>query len=173
MTREEALGGNAFPRLWLDQMELISIDYLGFDGKRHRGQLVVHRSVAEEVKSIFAEILAAGFPIRKAVPIVAYGWHDQSSIDDDNTSGFNYRKVIGPGLTGNALSKHSFGRAIDVNPYENPFMPSEGKGPRPYRPAAVGTIAEQSAVVVIFARHGWLWGGDWKGAKDYQHFYKP
>ena len=24
----------------------------------------------------------------------------------------------------------------------------------------------------VFIAHGWKWGGDWNGDKDYQHFYK-
>ncbi|MBL8067058.1 MAG: M15 family metallopeptidase [Armatimonadetes bacterium] len=172
MTRAEALGGKDFPAAVLAKMEVVKVGYLGFDGKDHQGQIVVDRDLAEEVVEIFREIRASGFPIVKVIPVSAYGWDDQASIDDQNSSGFNYRFTIGPGTSKGVLSKHAFGRAIDLNPYQNPFVAADGKTPRPYIPGGKGVLDPGSAPVLIFKRHGWTWGGDWKGAKDYQHFEK-
>ncbi len=172
MTRAQALGGNQFPATALRSMAVVTVRYKGFDGRLHQGQIVVNRKVAREVAQIFEEIRASGYPIRKVVPIVKYGWHDQASIDDDNTSAFNYRHVIGPGQDTRQLSLHSYGRAIDLDPFENPFMPAHGPGPRPYDPSKPGTLTKDSAVTKIFLRHGWRWGGNYAGAKDYQHFDK-
>ncbi len=173
MTRSEALGENEFPKDVLAQMEVVKVRYLGFDGHEHVGQIVVHREVAEEVIEIFAEIRKAEFPISQVVPIVAYGWKDQDSIDDQNSSGFNYRKTEGPGISGTILSRHSFGKAIDLNPFQNPFVAANGDSPRPYMPGEKGVLTADSAPVKIFKKYGWKWGGDWRGAKDYQHFEHP
>lgn len=36
----------------------------------------------------------------------------------------------------------------------------------------VGMIENDSFCVQLFKKHGWEWGGDWSGIKDYQHFEK-
>lgn len=173
MTAEEALGGDRFPADVVSQMRLLEIEYLGFDNRIHQGQIVVHRDLAEETEAIFAEVMEAGFPIEKMVPISVYGWDDDASVLDNNTSGFNYRRTQGPGTSGKVLSMHAYGRAIDINPYQNPFLDASGKGMTQYDPAAKGAITRDSAITKIFKKHGWKWGGDWANTKDYQHFYKP
>jgi peptidoglycan L-alanyl-D-glutamate endopeptidase CwlK len=155
-------------------MELVDVQYLGYDGKDHAGQIVVARDVAGDVRKIFEELLRVHFPIEKVIPIAKYDWNDQESIDNNNTSGFNYRNVIGPGQNTKVLSHHSFGRAIDLNPKTNPFVSANDSSSRSYDStgATMGTITKNSDVVRIFRKYGWTWGGNWSGAKDYQHFEK-
>jgi hypothetical protein len=90
---------------------------------------------------------------------------------DNNTSAFNYRKVAGK----NSLSNHSFGIAIDINPFQNPAIYSDGnispKGAS-YDTKKAGTIDEKSFITIEFKKLGWTWGGDWNSLKDYQHFQK-
>ena len=172
MTREEAIGKNHFPKRFLDRMVVVTITYNGFDHKRHQGQIVVDQSVSNDVRKIFAEIERTGYPITKVIPIVAYGWDDDASIADNNTSAFNYRHVIGPGQRTDTLSNHSYGRAIDLNPKINPFVSKNGSSPRLYDPKRPGTLTLESQVTQIFLRHGWKWGGQWRNGKDYQHFEK-
>ncbi len=172
LTRKQALANNKFPQHILDKMSLVEVTYLGFDNKQHRGQLVVDCALALEVKQIFIELERAKYPIKKVVPIVRYKWNDQASINDNNTSAFNYRRVIMPGTKSNKLSAHAYGRAIDLNPYLNPYVSASGKKPRPYRPGKPGVLTRTSPAVKIFVKHGWTWGGNGKRAKDYQHFSK-
>jgi len=172
MTRAQALGKNQFPASTLARMEVVTVTYNGFDHRRHQGQIVVDRAVAKEVKHIFDEIEATGYPIGKVVPIVAYGWDDDVSIADNNTSGFNYRHVIGPGQNTHKLSHHSYGRAIDVNPKINPFVAADGSTSRPYVPGKPGVLTLDSPVTRIFLKRGWTWGGTWRTGHDYQHFEK-
>jgi poly-gamma-glutamate synthesis protein (capsule biosynthesis protein) len=54
------------------------------------------------------------FPIRQ---IDAYGADDRRSIAADNTSVFNCRTVAG---SGGVWSEYAYGRALDLNPLENP-----------------------------------------------------
>lgn len=172
MTRAEALGKNHFPADVLARMEVVTVTYNGFNHIRRQGQIVVDRMIAKEVKQIFDEIQATGYPITKVVPIVAYGWSDDASIADNNTSAFNYRHVIGPGQDTTKLSVHAYGRAIDVNPKINPFVAADGSTSRPYDPSKPGVLTLHSPVTQIFLRHGWEWGGSWKTGRDYQHFDK-
>lgn len=113
------------------------------------------------------------FAIRRMRLVDAYGSDDNRSMNADNTSAFNCREVSGrPGV----WSQHAYGRAIDVNPVENPYVsgshvsPAKGQEFADRRPRRKGMIARRGAVVRIFARAGWAWGGNWSGAQDYQHF---
>ena len=44
-------------------LRLITMDHWGFDGRSHRGELVVHKTVADGVVSVFGRLFAARFPI--------------------------------------------------------------------------------------------------------------
>ena len=156
----------------LRDLRVLTMTYRGFDGHAHTGTLVVHRDVARAVVGAFRELYSSGVPVRRMVPVDAYGGSDFRSIEADNTSAFNCRYVDGT----TRWSEHAYGRAIDINPIENPYV-SGGRtshaASRPYldrsrrRP---GMAVEGGALVRAFDRIGWGWGGRWSGAKDYQHF---
>lgn len=169
----EDLGLGRFPDHIVRKMRLVDVEYLGFDGLTHRGQIVVNSGLALEVKQIFRELRSIGYPIKKVVPVSRYVWNDQKSMDDNNTSGFNYRRQVTPSGKSRILSKHAFGRAIDLNPLLNPYVSSSGQSSSMYRPSLRGTLTRESAAVKIFTKRGWKWGGNWSGSKDYQHFEKP
>jgi hypothetical protein len=158
----------------LSDLRRLTLTYVGFDGRAHRGALVVNRSVATPVAQAFAQLYAARYPIRRMLPIEAYGGSDFRSIEADNTSSFNCRSATGS----SSWSEHAYGRAIDIDPIENPYVAGDGTtshaASRPYVDRArvrtrPGVIAEGGAVLRAFARIGWGWGGRWSGAHDYQH----
>jgi D-alanyl-D-alanine carboxypeptidase len=158
----------------LGDLRRVTLTYVGFDGRPHRGALVVNRSVASAVAQAFGQLYAARFPIRRMLPIEAYGGSDFRSIEADNTSSFNCRSATGS----SSWSEHAYGRAIDLDPIENPYVAGDGStshpASRPYVDRArvrrrPGVIAEGGAVLRAFARIGWGWGGRWSGARDYQH----
>ncbi len=167
-TREQALSGSSAPESLLAQQELVELRYWGMDGRRHQGQIVVHRRVVQDVREIFQAIDSARFPLKSVIPIVRYRWDDDASIAANNTSGFNYRTISGT----NRLSKHAEGIAIDLNPYLNPWRGGHGRTTRPYDISIPGTLQAGDVVVRAFENHGWTWGGKWSGSKDYQHFDK-
>ena len=157
----------------LSDLRLVRARHWGFDGRAHSGRIVVHRDVAEKVLAAFRRLYAAQFPIRRMVPVDAYGASDFRSIEADNTSAFNCRTVEGT----SRWSEHAYGRAIDLNPIENPYVGSSGttshRASRPFlrrSPYRPGMAVEGGAVVRAFDAIGWGWGGRWSGAKDYQHF---
>lgn len=170
---DEDLGLDRFPRHIVSRMRLIEVEYLGFDGLTRRGQIVVDSSLASEVKQIFRELRSIGYPIKKIVPVSRYGWDDEKSMADNNTSGFNYRGQVTPKGKSRVLSKHAFGRAIDLNPLLNPYVSKSGESTSTYHPLRRGTLTRDSAAVKAFTKRGWKWGGNWTGSKDYQHFEKP
>lgn len=168
MTLEQALDGSNGPEKILQRQKLVDVDYYGFDHKLHAGQILVDEDLAGEVKEIFKEIEKSRFPIAKVVPVCRYGWSDDQSMAADNTSGFNYRSIP----ESKRLSEHAFGRAIDLNPLENPFMDPHKMADYKYDPKAPGTLTATSPPTLAFLHHGWHWGGFWKHDKDYQHFEK-
>ena len=70
----------------LDDLRLVSLTYIGFDGAAHRGTLVVNRDATSAIVGAFRRLYAARFPIRRMVPVDAYGGSDFRSIEADNTS---------------------------------------------------------------------------------------
>ena len=156
----------------LRDLRLLRLLYWGFDGRARTGRLIVHRDVAPELVGVFRELYRARFPIRRMVPVDAYGASDFRSIEADNTSAFNCRYVEGT----SRWSNHAYGTAIDVNPIENPYV-SGGRtshpASRPYLDRArrrPGMAFEGGALVRAFDRIGWGWGGRWTSVQDYQHF---
>lgn len=169
-TLSEALAGIRIPAWIRKNLRLVNVYYYSFDGKLHEGQLVINKFLVKDIKAIFREIKNRKFPIQRVIPIVRYGWSDDSSMKDDNTSAFNYRVVKGTHI----LSEHAYGRAIDINPWLNPQIKrgkiiSDGAHYNPNKP---GTITKNSFIVKAFLRRGWIWGGNWRSTKDYQHFEK-
>lgn len=173
LSRTQALANSSFPSGIVARMELVTVRYRGFDGREHLGQIVVDKGLAVEVRDIFEEIFQTGFPIYSVIPVVRFGWDDRKSMAANNSSGFNYRKQITATGEAKILSKHAFGRAIDINPFQNPYVSRSGKATSTYNPQARGALTKESPVVKIFLRKGWKWGGNWSGNKDYQHFEKP
>ena len=156
----------------LRDLRIIHARHWGFDRKPHTGVLVVHDDVAQPMVTVLRRLYDAGFRIRRMRLVDAYGASDFRSIEADNTSAFNCRTVEGT----SRWSEHAYGRAIDVNPIENPYV----SGGQTSHPASVpyldrsrrrpGMAYEGGALVTAFRSIGWGWGGDWGGIKDYQHF---
>jgi hypothetical protein len=157
----------------LDELRVLRVDRWTFDGTVAKGTIIVHRDVAESVRSVFEKLFSAHYPIFRMEPIDAYEGDDDQSIQANNSSAFNCREVTGvPGK----WSQHAYGKAIDLNPIQNPYV-RNGIASPPQASRFVdrsieepGVIHEGDAVVRAFQEIGWGWGGQWKSLKDYQHF---
>jgi len=157
----------------LSALRHVSLPFVDFSGRVRRGALVVHNDAARDVVKVFRRLYAARFPIRRMSPIQRYDGDDFASIEADNTSAFNCRAATGSGN----WSQHAYGRAIDVNPIENPYIYADGTTSHrrstrylrrsPHRP---GMATEGRALVRAFDAVGWSWGGRWSGVTDLQHF---
>jgi len=153
-------------------LRLVTVTHLRFDGTTARGQLVVHRDAAAAVVRAFRSLLAARFPVAQVRTVEAYGGDDARSMAANNTSAYNCRRTTG----GTGWSEHAYGRAVDLNPVQNPYvrgttvLPAAGRAyldrsrPRP------GMVLAGSAAVQAFAAVGWGWGGSFSSSKDFQHF---
>jgi hypothetical protein len=153
------------------QLARIRLRYVGFDGRAHVGAIVVNRRVAPQVVSVFRVLYGARFPIRRLVPVSAYGGDDDRAAAADDTSGFNCRKAVTAGPA--SWSMHAYGEAIDVNDVENPYLeggrvlPPAGRAYVDRSRARPGMAVAGGVLVRAFARVGWGWGASFS---DYQHF---
>ncbi|MEN6433723.1 MAG: M15 family metallopeptidase [Smithella sp.] len=172
MSFSEAIEGINAPLEIIDLLSMIDVCYYSFDGRKHQGQIIVNRELEDDVYDIFNLIEKILFPVGKVVPIVAYQWNDHNSMADNNSSSFNFRVIEGT----TKLSMHSLGKALDINPVQNPVVYPNGvvvPAGAKYLPEDRGTFTADNPIVQEFLRRGWHWGGNFEQPKDYHHFEKP
>ena len=159
-------------------LRYLQVLHCNVEGETLTGELVCHKSIADDLLDIFRKLYEARYPIERMVLVDEYDADDEASMADNNTSAFNFRRVAG----GRTLSLHSQGLAIDINPCYNPYVRWR-KGKRlvsPVNGAAYADRTESFPYKIVkgdlcyrlFKEHGFTWGGDWKNSKDYQHFEK-
>jgi poly-gamma-glutamate synthesis protein (capsule biosynthesis protein) len=166
----------------LSDLRYVTLTYYDFDDVERQGEMILHYIVAKDVVDIFAKLHKMRYPIRRMRLVSDYRANDYRSIEADNTSAFNCRLATGS----KKWSNHSYGKAIDLNPIENPYISRRGhishKKSLKFRvrdrgrstlPSDRAVIKKDSIVVKLFEEKGWRWGGNWRGIKDYQHFDKP
>jgi poly-gamma-glutamate synthesis protein (capsule biosynthesis protein) len=123
---------------------------------------------------VFHELYRHRWPVRQVFLVDRYGADDLKSMQHDNTSAFNCRWRAGqPGV----WSMHAYGKALDLNPLENPYVRGDHVSPPGARKyldrskQAKGMNHAGDLFVRSFAAMGWEWGGAWTGGEvDYQHF---
>ncbi len=155
-----------------EDLRRVEVNHYGFDGKVHRGVLVVRRDVARDIAEIFSELFVAKYPIRRIRPVEEYDGDNAASLAADNTAAYNCRRPdqINAPVT---KSPHANGRSVDINPVENPWMdlrcdcwkPSDAYGAKRTGP---GVITEGSLPWRLFIERGWIWQDI--RVPDYMHF---
>jgi len=161
-----------------DDLRYLHIMHYDFEGNLAEGELICHNYIAQDLLEIFYELYLNEYQLERVTLIENYGGDDTLSMEDNNTSCFNYRVVDN---TTN-LSKHAYGLAIDINPFYNPYVTYPGgkirispKGSEAYADRDADfpyKIDENDLCYKLFKEHGFTWGGDWNSMKDYQHFQK-
>jgi hypothetical protein len=153
-------------------LRLVTVTHWTGGRRTARGELVVHRDVAASVVQVFRRLYDERFPLTSVRTVEQFGADDARSMAADNTSAYNCRRSTG----GTGWSEHAHGRAIDVNPVENPYvrgstvLPPAGREFLDRRVVRPGMVVAGGPVVRAFAAVGWEWGGDYRTLKDYQHF---
>lgn len=157
------------------------MSFRGFDGAAHTGELVVAASEAEGVVSVFEALYAADFPIEEMRLPTTADLEAAPTGDGNNTAGLVCRPSTGSTTT---WSAHAYGLAIDLNPFQNPYLRGTG-AERVVLPELASAYLDRgwarpgmidpgmvpgSLAITEFARIGWSWGGAWNSLKDYQHF---
>lgn len=171
------------PDVQLEDLRYLKVLHYNFEHEIQVGELIVSRELATDFICIFYELFCEEYEIQ-SMYLVDYYWTgdptdtDSASIEYNNTSAFMYR----PATSSSDLSKHAYGRAIDINPQQNPYVSYSSGSPvwshrnaSDYIDRTTGLphmITEEDTCYKIFTKYGFSWGGSWKNPKDYQHFYK-
>jgi hypothetical protein len=155
----------------VEDLRRVTVSHWGFDGALHTGELVLNHEVAADVVGVFARLHELRFPI-ESLRITTTADLDAPPTGDGNGSGaFTCRPVRG----GTSWSHHSFGTAVDINPFQNPFqrgdlvLPELASAYLDRTDVRPGMILPGDEVVAAFAAIGWHWGGDWT-EPDHMHF---
>lgn len=167
------------PEITLDELRYMHILHYDFDGNPAEGELVCNEYIAQDLIEIFYELYRNEYRLERVLLIDEYDGDDVASMEDNNTSCFNYREIAGS----SRLSKHALGLAIDINPLYNPYVTYDRDGNANVSPASGQDYAdrtlsfpykidENDLCYKLFIRHGFTWGGAWNHSKDYQHFQK-
>ncbi len=163
-----------------EELRYLKVLHYGYDQQIYVGELMVNAELARDFLEIFQALYENQYEIEKMFLIDDFGADDNWSIENNNTSAFNYRVSTLDGVT---LSNHAFGRAIDINPLHNPYVTYYDWGMDTYFDASIPymnredsslehMINHEDLCYQLFIEHGFTWGGDWENPKDYQHFEK-
>jgi hypothetical protein len=150
-------------------MRRIWVSYIDFQGGYHDGSIIVHRSLVAATQRSFGTLFRWRFRIQGMEPMAVNmpGQTDVSVL----TTGYACRTVTGSG----SWSEHSYGRAIDLNPLQNPmlmgkvFDPPAGKDWVDRGRYRIGMVHGAGAARA-FTANGFAWGGRWRTLKDWMHF---
>ncbi|MCR4753901.1 MAG: M15 family metallopeptidase [Lachnospiraceae bacterium] len=186
-TIRERMQGVSYPddinenKVNYDCLRYLRLKYIDFNGNEAVGEMVCNVAIASDVTEIFHELYLHEYQIESIRLIDDFDADDTASMLANNTSCFCYRTVE----NSNSLSNHAYGRAIDLNPFYNPYI-IYGKGengtdyisPKESEIYVDRTqdfphkIDEDDLACKLFKQHGFKWGGNWSTQKDYQHFEK-
>ncbi len=155
----------------LRDLRYLTLTFRGFDRKVHTGELVVNASVAPGVVRAFRALFSQGFPLEQMQLPTTADVNAPPTGDGNDTAGFVCRAVRGQKV----FSAHAYGLAIDLNPFQNPYV--KGDLVLPELASAYtdrgwvrrGMFEPGSSAVRAFTREGFTWGGTFRSLKDYQH----
>ena len=167
----------------LSDLAYLKVLHYNFEHEIQVGELIVNAELKEDFCNIFRDLFEEEYEIYSMYLIDNF-WtgdgasSDTASIDVNNTSALCYREITG----GSSLSNHAYGRAIDINPQQNPYVSYRSGYPvwshdnaNDYIDRDTGyehVITHNDVCYLIFSEYGFEWGGDWSTIKDYQHFEK-
>jgi len=141
-------------------LRLVEISYRDLAGGARQGELVVHEDVADAVVRVFRSLYDAALPVALVETVDRYGSDDDRVMAVNVTSAYNCRLTTGR----STFSEHAYGRAIDLNPVQNPYV----------RGSTVEPPAGRAYVDRSDVRPGMVVSGGAvtraRTLRDYQHF---
>ncbi len=161
----------------LSSLRYLKILHYNAGGKLQLGEMICNKQIANDLLSIFRTLYRNHYRIERMVLVDNYDANDELSMQANNTTCFNFRRIKGR----SKLSKHSLGLAVDINPLYNPHVKYTHQGKMIVAPQKGQPYANRSKTFPykidandlcyqLFKQHGFRWGGAWKHSKDYQHF---
>jgi hypothetical protein len=158
----------------------ITMTFYNYKGVLKRGNLIVSAGSVTPLLNVFQSGFSGRFPLKKVHPTDRYykggtrspSRSDVAAMRHGNTSAFNCRSVTGNPYR---VSQHSYGNAIDINTFENPYVTGSRVYPGKARSFLnrsnhrTGMILKKGKLAKAMRRNGWPWGARW-AHPDYQHF---
>lgn len=156
----------------LSRLRYVTVGFRGFDGRAHTGELLVNASAAAGLVRVFHHLFSRGWPIEQMRIASKADLHAPPTGDGNVTGDFACRPVRG----GTGWSQHAYGLAVDLDPFQNPYV--DGARVLPELATAYarrgrewpGIIRPGAVPVRAFAAIGWGWGGNYRSKKDWMHF---
>ena len=159
-----------------DDLRYLHVLHKTLDGETLEGEMIVNVHIAEDVLDILKQLYEADYPIEKIRLVDEYDADDEASMEDNNSSAFNFRFISHT----TRVSKHGLGLAVDINTLYNPYTKIVD-GERIIEPITAEAYLDRTAdfpykidendlCYKLFTEKGFEWGGSWEDRKDYQHF---
>jgi len=150
-------------------LRYVRLPFWGFDGEVHTGELLLHADAVDAVVAGFAHLHGRRFPIEEMRIVTPADLDAPATGDGNNTTAFVCRPTRGS----TSWSEHALGRAVDVNPFHNPYVKGEVVLPE-LATAYVDRAAHRPGMLTVedvdgFLRAGWEWGGQWRSLLDWMH----
>jgi hypothetical protein len=155
-----------------DDLAYVRLAFWGFDDRRHTGELLLNRAVADDVVRVFRVLYRARFPVEEMRVTTRAELDAPPTGDGNDTGSFVCRPTVGA----TSYSQHAYGLAVDLDPFQNPYargdlvLPELASTYLDRDRVRPGMVTPDGVVVRAFASIGWTWGGTWRSLKDYQHF---
>jgi len=155
-----------------EQLRYLTMSFRGFDARAHTGEMLVNAEVAQTVVDVFKRLFAAGFPVEEMRITPEAEQKLPPTGDRNNTEAFVCRPIRGQ----KEWSEHAYGLAIDLNPFNNPYvkgdlvLPELASSYLDREWTRSGMALEGGPAVTVFESVGWKWGGRWSDPVDFMHF---
>lgn len=156
-----------------DDLRVLEVNHRNYDGTQVRGMLVLRADAVDRTIRALQIGADAGFPIDQMRNPNDWKGVDEDQMEANNSSAFNCRQVVDNTF---AVSPHSYGRAVDINPVQNPYksvnknwFPLAGEKWIDRSLNDPGMLFKDTSLTRGLTRNGYTWGGTWVNP-DYQHF---
>ena len=162
-----------------EDLRYIHILHVDINGQKHEGEMICNKHISETLIKIFRKLYEEKYPIEKMVLIDEYDADDETAMEDNDSSCFNFRFIAYT----KKISKHGLGLAVDINTLYNPYI-KVVDGKTIIQPKTAEKYIDRNKnfdykieindlCYKLFIENGFQWGGDWEDRKDYQHFDLP
>jgi hypothetical protein len=152
-----------------EELRYVQLVFWGFDERTHTGELLLRADAVDAVIAGFAHMHERRFPIEEMRIVTQADLHAPPTGDGNNTTAFVCRPTRGS----SAWSEHAQGRAVDINPFHNPYV--KGAVVLPELATAYVDRADHRPGMLTghdvegFLQAGWGWGGHWGSLYDWMH----
>src|SRR5262249_32963435 len=110
------------------QLRYLTMSFRGFDARAHTGEMLINADAAPKVVDVFKRLFAAGFPIEEMRVTSEAELKLAPTGDRNTTEGFTCPlpdQGTNPAKSQAPLPAQAYGMAIDLNPFNNPYVSAD------------------------------------------------